>query len=150
MRRIICLVLLLALAGCESRFNPFNWFSGRDEPLPPAEATPDPITLDRRQMIARVDTLQIEESRGGLILIAYGTAPTPGYWASALLLENRGLPRDGVLTYQFRVARPPEGSVPPGAQPVRITAATLVENRQLAGVSQIVVRSQSQAISVRP
>ena len=137
MRVFLLVILCLSVMAC-----------GQRREIPPAETRPDQIDTDGRPLLPLVTSGRLDETRGGVILSATGVVPTRGYWAGALIPENRGRPVDGVITYQLRVAPPRPDLAQPGQ--TEIVAATVVRNRDLVGVRQIVVRAREGAISLRP
>lgn len=138
----------LLLAGCgairESRLNPFNWFGRSEErvALPVAEPAADP-----RALAAEVLSLDIEPYPGGAIIKATARTPNQGWWDAELVA--RPLDENGVLVYDFRIF-PPLTATPAGtAQSREVTVATAISDIKLDGVTEIVVRGESNARASR-
>lgn len=152
MKTPISALLLSAfvLSGCASKFNPLNWFK-RDtesETLAPLE---DPnVIIDQRGMVDQVISLQIEKTGGGAIIHAVGLSPTQGFWDAELIPENGERPVNGVLSYQFRIERPPgvEGIVNQRSR--EIVVGHFVSSFKLRGVSQIRVIGARTALVSKP
>ena len=134
------LVASLVLAACgglrDSRVNPLNWFgAGSSEPtLGPTRAD-----NDRRQLVPQVSALTVERTSTGAIVRAEAVMPTAGYWDVALIPENHGRPRDGVMTYRFVAASPREPVSVAAAAPRTITAAAVLSVYDLEVIREIVV-----------
>ncbi len=153
MRPTIALTLsaMIATTGCarvaDSRLNPFNWFNrgavtapvdsaGAIKPLVAPEARNREI--DGRVLVSTVTGLDIARTPNGGIVRATGTAPTGAFNAQLVPVAQNG----GTLTLAFRVEQGPGNG---GAQ--RITAATLLDNADLAGVRRVIVQAQQNSAS---
>lgn len=154
MRRslLAAMTALLLVSACakmrESRINPFNWFQRSTETtLAPAAGYVTPT--DDRLLVDQVLDLVVEPIPGGVILRATGLPPTQGFWDAELVPENGGKPVDGVLTYRFAVAAPPEAK-PVSTQPSReIIVAIFLSNIDLEPIRMITVQGARNARSVR-
>ena len=129
--------------GFSARLNPFNWFK-RSAPTEVVEvATP----ADPRALVDRVISLSIDSYPGGAIVRATGLPPSQGWWSAELVA--RPVDEKGVLVYDFRVF-PPPGPTPPGPQQSReIAVAADLTDRDLAGITQIVVQGANDARASR-
>ncbi|MCV2873292.1 hypothetical protein OEZ71_13410 [Defluviimonas sp. WL0050] len=137
------LILALTLGACgkvrESRLNPFNWFGRSETVVVATEGVVPGRPDDPRVLVADVTDMEVARQPGGAIIRASGLPPTQGWWDTALVPENDGVPVDGVLTYRFVLAEP-LGTKPVSTRQSReLTAATYISDIKLAGVSQIVV-----------
>lgn len=145
MRAPLLLILsaALILGGCatvrDSRLNPFNWFGGSTETT--VAVAPGRIAVaDPRPLVDLVVEMNVERTPGGAIVQATGRPPRQGYWM-AELVQLPGTPgENGVLVYDFRVARP-DGPTRVGTEPSReVTAGAFLSDQDLAAVRSIVVR----------
>ncbi len=150
-RLIVAISLLGMLSGCagiaESRFNPFNWFAGGEEveTLVPLDARP----ADPRPLVDQVTELVIERAPGGAIVRARGLPPTQGHYDGALVRETRDGPRDGVLTYQFRIVPPPEPQRVSTPRSREVVVGLFLSDQTLQGVREIRVEAARNARSAR-
>lgn len=134
------LVTGLILTACgglrDSRANPLNWFGrGTSEPtLGPTRAQDD-----RRPLVPQVSALTVERTSTGAIVRAEAVMPTAGYWNVALIPENRGRPRDGVMSYRFVASPPREPVALAAAAPRTITAAATLSIFDLEVIREIEV-----------
>lgn len=144
----------MLLAGCESRYNPANWF-GRDEPPPVTEEAEEVVRRDPRPSIDQVISLRSERVPGGALVTAVGLPPTQGWFAAALIPEatdiaDRPVPENGVLSFRFVVV-PPQTPQQAGTQASReVTVGTFLPDSRLAGVRSIVVKGERSQRSTRP
>ena len=142
-------LLIATTAGCgrlaDSRINPFNWFgASRSAPAPAA-----PVDADARLLMPQVTKLVVEKMPTGVIVRATGVPPTQGWWKAELVPDDFGIPKDGVLTYRFRIWNPP---APTDASTVRsreITAAAYISTPKLAEISKIVVVGETNQMETR-
>lgn len=147
------LIGALTLSACgrvaESRLNPFNWF-GRSEAAPAATPVPaaDAVPEDGRLTVAEVTGLEVTRTPGGALVVARGLPPTQGWWDAELMALNDGVPVDGVLTYAFRVAQPPESRRVSTPQSRELTAGVFLSDQSLDGVRRIVVQGTANSRSV--
>ena len=143
MRRPLLAMLALTLAtGACGRLNPGNWFAASTPA--PVSAPNDALPADPRPLIAQVTSLGIEETPDGAIVRATGLPPTQGYWQAALVPRPV---QDGVLVFDFR-AVPPITAQPvstPASREVTVAAALGAAN--LAGLRQIVVQGEANALA---
>ena len=156
-RRLISSVVILALlSGCsgwrDSRMNPGNWFGGGEAAVPDTLVPIEAMTaVDGRPLVAQVTALSVEPTPGGIILRATGLPSTQGYSRGALVLENQdGVPVDGTLTFQFRVA-PPIGPASVGTPPSReMVVGVFLTRQNLRGVTTLRVLGEGNERSIRP
>ncbi len=148
-RTLIAITLILGLAACESRFNPFNWFSGGEETVALYPEGGFPVDNDPRVVVSEVSELVVLRASGGAIIRATGIPPRQGYWDGELVAENDETPVNGVLTYVFRVAEPfveTRASTPYSRQ---VIVAHFISDTKLAGVSQIRVLGELNSRTAR-
>lgn len=139
---LLALALVLALGACSaisgSRLNPFNWFGGsRAQTNQTVQQLAPNERADGRFLVDQVIALRINRTPGGAIVEAVGLPPTQGYWSAELVALNDGRAADGVLSYEFRVARPTSPQAQGIQQSREITVAAAVSNLRLNGVRQI-------------
>lgn len=159
----VLLIGSLALAGCNSKLNPANWFgSGRSVPVQGSADNaliPEhrPGLLSRReapdlsQPIAQVSDLVVERKRGGAILRATGVATRQGAFEARLVPTDPELRPDetATLTFDFLVVYP-EGETETGSTHTRsITAAYSLTDHQLENIRAIQVRGAENALESR-
>lgn len=138
----------LLTSACSSRLNPLNWF-GRDRSEPVAAVQAPGGVVDARPFVTEIVSLRVDRAPGGAIVNTVGRTSTQGYWEPALLIENRGVPVDGVLTIQFRASGPYKRAAQGTERSREITAAVYLTDQEMAGVRTIVVRGASNQRSVR-
>lgn len=151
---LLSTALITSLTGCarlaDSRMNPLNWFgssrpavatnTAEQRPLVPANRVVD--VVDGREMIATLNSLQVDRAPAGAIIRATGLAPRQGYYNAQLV--NAGV-ENGTLVLQFR-AQAPAGFEPEGTPESReITAAYAIDTNSLAGIRRIRVEAASNA-----
>ncbi|MBE2278399.1 MAG: hypothetical protein IAE87_19125 [Rhodobacteraceae bacterium] len=140
----VILTVTLALAGCASRWNPWNWFR-RSAPVERVDTAGVPV--DPRQLVATVETMTVEATPTGAIVRATGLSPTQGWWDAELVaLPDAG---EGRLVLEFRILPP---VVPKAANTPRsreVTVAYSVSARKLEGLREIVVQGAGNARAVR-
>lgn len=157
---ILVLAASLAVSGCSSRLNPINWF----DRTPSTPTTLEPrggyaASDDSRQAIPQIISAKWEPLNEGRLLVVTGVTPTKGWWDAALIPETpqaAGRLRpdaDGVLRLRF-VANPPLPDSPDARLPANpavdsITAAVALSNLRLSGITQVIVTSGSNAVSLR-
>ncbi|MCO6382505.1 MAG: hypothetical protein JXQ91_00940 [Vannielia sp.] len=144
---LAAMALVTVLSGCsrlaESRINPFNWFGGSRSEARTATAVETVAVRDSRQLVGQVTQLTAERTAGGAIITAVGLPPSQGYWNAELVPATPdGLPRNGVMVYDFRVERPLEFQREGSPYSRQITVALHLSNVELASISRIVVRGQ--------
>ncbi len=157
-RAAVWVLAAAVLAGCGggnreqgsggSGLNPFNWFrSGPEvETLVPLQIEQE---IERRPLIAQVQSARAERLPGGVIIRATGIAREQGFWQADLVATDGGLP-SGVLTLRFLAAPHPDVQPVGSARTRQITTGTFLSTQDLAGVRTIRVISASNAVSVRP
>ena len=155
-RAILAATLLALLAGCggDSGLNPLRWLGSRSETetLVPVEAAALP---DTRPLMYQVTSLRLDPTYTGAILRATGLAPTQGWWAGELVAEERAPAPPGslaardVLTYTFRAVPPPGPTRVSTPQSREVVVGLTLTNRELAGVREIRVRGDRNALAVR-
>ena len=131
--RIGAILAVAALAGCGSGPSPLSLFgSKRDRTIEAARADPAQPTVDQ------VVSLDVAQTRSGVIVSAVGLPPTQGFWEANLVRVPSGDP--SVLLLDFRILRPLTRH-PVGTQPSREVLAGLALSRQdLAGIRSIAVQ----------
>lgn len=144
LRAVILVSVIVSLAACESRINPFNWFGGERE----QRITVDPTAtgggedVDGRLLAAEITQLSVEQSTSGAIVRATGVTPAQGYFDAELVLVEA---TETTLVYEFRVA-PPLDQGTAGLQTIAV--ATDLTVGELAGIRNITVISQNNRRSV--
>jgi hypothetical protein len=149
-RPILTCALCGLLAGCESSYNPVNWFGGGDEAEIALAA--DGLPVNPQNLIDQVTGVVLERAPGGVILRATGLPPTMGFWNAALVPVDPDLRPDenGVLALDFR-ALPPPTPQPAGAPAAReIVAGYFLTEQTLRGVRTVSVRGERNARDIRP
>ncbi len=158
------LLSLIALMGCGSAANPFNWFDND----PPDESVLEPIDADnplipeqnglfnssnrvevyRGTPIDAISDLTIERVPGGAIIRATGRSATLGAYNARLTPKNgEEVPVDGVLTYTLDAEYT---QVVGGAPETRdIIVARQLTNQELEGARTIRVEGQQNALERR-
>lgn len=104
-----------------------------------------------RDLIAQVTALRTDKTASGVIVHAEGMPPRQGYWDAELVAENDGNPdENGIVTFVFRVApsRPGTRTGTPYSRKVHV--ATFLSTAALAGVTQIRVVGENNAMTSRP
>ncbi|MFT4150496.1 MAG: hypothetical protein QM656_09880 [Paracoccaceae bacterium] len=139
---IACLALTLALGGCGSRLNPFNWFH-RAERVERVQDTPE-TAADKRQLIQQVTHVTFDPYPGGVIVRATGLPPTQGWWEAELV--PRKVDEEGVLVYDFRVFAPMTQQSVNTPRSREITAAASLSDYKLAGIKRVVVQGEANAL----
>lgn len=163
-------VLTLALAGCDSRANPMNWFGNNDAVIVRSEeAGPEPeanplipnsrstilrsITSDGNQaysgtLVAQVSDVQIERAPGISVVRVTGVARSLGAFDVRLIPVTP--PDNTTLRLELR-ARQPSDTVGQGTETARrVTTAFSLTDQTLAFVRNIEVVSQQNTRSIRP
>lgn len=164
----VLLVASTLLSGCggwrDSGWNPSNWF-GRGRAVsvdaPPGAVNPlipegrrgifqRPEKEDRSELIAAVKELRIERDPNGAIVYVTGLAARDGAYSAQLRLETEDLPpKDGVITFTFRVVYP-KGPTPTGTERTRtIVEAHSLTTQELQGVKAIRVVAAQNALESR-
>ena len=134
-RVVVLLGVVLGLAACESRINPFNWFGGPREERITVDENLAP--LDPRGLVAQVVDLSIDPLPSGAIVTATGRPGRQGFWLAELIEVERA---DGRIVFEFRVAEP-LGQTRQGTPRSReVIAAIDLSNQDLAQIREIVVQ----------
>lgn len=147
----ILLCAALVMTGCsriaDSRINPLNWFD-RGTVSAPVDGTgtirplvSDAVrnrTIDARGLVSTVSTLDIARTANGAIIRATGAAPAGAFNAQLVPVSQDA----GTLTLAFRVE---QGAASGGTQIV--TAARLLDNRELASISRVTVQAAQNSAS---
>jgi hypothetical protein len=142
----LSVLLLLAACGSGQRtwYNPFGWFGGSQETESLVQDVGTP--QDPRPLVDQVLSLSVEPFDGGAIIRATGLPQTQGFWAAELIAEPVV---DGRAGFRFVVV-PPMEPMRVSTQPSReITVATTLTNRELEGISEIIVTGARNARSSR-
>ena len=142
----LSVLLLLAACGSGQRtwYNPFGWFGGSQETESLVQDVGTP--QDPRPLVDKVLSLSVEPFDGGAIIRATGLPQTQGFWAAELIAEPVV---DGRAGFRFVVV-PPMEPMRVSTQPSReITVATTLTNRELEGISEIIVTGARNARSSR-
>lgn len=144
-RILITLLLVLGLAGCASRLNPWNWFGGdREQRIEVVETVEE---VDGRQLVAEIVSLDVVPNPGGAVISAMGLPPRQGYWEADLVEIGR---ENGELVFEFRVYEPVDPNTPVSTQRSReILAGTALSRFDLAGIRSITVIGQQNRRTVR-
>ncbi len=143
-RPFLVLTLVVALAGCASRWNPFNWFRGSV----PAERVEGAATPgETRPLVAVVESLAIEQTSTGAIVRATGLTPTQGWWNAALVAKPVG--EDGRLVLDFRIAPPPAPTGVNSQRSREVTVAYALSRVKLETIREIVVQGEINARALR-
>ena len=131
------------LAACGTRLNPFNWFGrGEETEIVPAEAVVDP-----RPLVPQVTRLVVDPHPSGAIIRATGLPPRQGWYDGALLRVPGTEP--GVLGYQLRAYAPHYQTLVSTPASRELVVATFVNSDTLAGVREIRVSGEFNALSAR-
>jgi hypothetical protein len=146
-RLTLALCAVLALAACNTRLNPLNWF-GRSEPAAPVALVPA-AAADPRDLVAEVLTMQVEALPGGAILRATGRTPTQGWWDAELVLREGPDADPAAPVYDFRILPPVIRMDVNTPQSREVTAGLYLSDVDLAGVRSITVQGAGNARAVR-
>ncbi len=147
--RLIAVVALGLLAGCQSRLNPFTWFGPSEERVVLVPAGGFARSVDRRPLVDQVTALAVEPVVGGAVVRATGLPLVQGYWDGDLVSLNDFTAEAGVLTLEFRI-RPPSAPTAVSTEASREVVTGLYISRQkLEGVREIRVVGARNLRSVR-
>lgn len=146
----------MVLAGCETRWNPVNWFGRSQEATLPVAAaeTPTIVPQDPRPSVDQVVELTVDRVEGGALITAMGVPATQGWFEADLVpdtrdIEGRPQAEDGELAFRF-VAVPPPTPQPAGSPRSRqISASVFVSSQRLEGARTITVKGQTNQRSSR-
>ena len=138
---LLTLTLVVSLAGCgairDSKVNPFNWF-GKSRAEKTTTVVVDPNARDDgRVLVDQVTSMRVNRTPAGAVVEVIGLPPTQGYWEADIFALNDGYPVEGVLTYEFRVAKPIVQSRQGTPTSREITAGIAISNARLQGVRSI-------------
>ncbi len=135
LRAALILSVILTLAACESRINPFNWFGGDREQRVRVEpdASGRPVVVDGRVLANELIQMSVEQTTTGAIVRATGIVPVQGFYDAELVLVER---TETSVVYEFRVEQPRANAIA-GVQ--QISVATELTVGELAGVRSITV-----------
>jgi hypothetical protein len=132
------------LAACNSRLNPVNWFgSGRRT----EEVAPPDVVDDPRPLVPQVTRLAVDPHPSGAIIRATGLPPRQG-WYDAELIRVPGNDA-AVLSYQLRAYPPHYRTLVSTPRSREIIVATFISADKLAGVREVRVSGEFNALSAR-
>jgi hypothetical protein len=144
---MLCLCAVLALAACDSRLNPFNWF-GQSEPVEDLVLVPA-APGDPRPLVAEILEVTAEPMPGGAILTVTARAATQGWWDADLVLREGDGTDPAAPVYDFRVQPPLRPAPVSTPQSREVTAAVFLSDDELDGVRSITVQGAANARAVR-
>jgi len=134
LRLTLCLTVILSLAACGTRLNPFNWFGNdREERVTVVETDDDG---DIRPLVTEVLSMSVDAVPQGAIIRATGLPPTQGYWGADLVEVER---TDREVIYEFRVVPPLEQRPASTQQSREVIVGTQLSTFELAGIRTITV-----------
>ena len=157
MRLLVLLAFAVSLSGCsriaDSKANPLNWFGNAADAtatgpvevpsLIPNRASNKAVIVDQWALITRVNSIEVNNASGGVLVTAKGQPARAGGYNLDLVpagFEN------GVLTLEFKIAYPQSttsGAVTP------LTSSRFIKDSALGGVRQIRVVSAQNSLSRR-
>ncbi len=164
--RIPVLILLsatLTLSGCQSRWNPANWWG--DDPVPVGEVNPliPDATDDGRSFfqakkvaefvgspIQSVTSVEIHKVAEGNMVMVVGVASSHGVSNVRLIPANDGIPEGGVLTLELRGIYPEEPILGGSDVTREVTTAVVLTDQHLQGARTIRVAAANNSIDRRP
>ena len=136
LRTAIFAAMILGLAGCSTRLNPFNWF-GNDRQEQRIEVVQVEEFVDPRPLVADVISLEVDQVDGGAIIRAVGRAERQGYWEAELVeISNE----DGLMLFEFRVVPPRDDTAEGTPRAREILVGTFRSANELRGVTRISVQ----------
>lgn len=136
LRVTLALALILSLAACGSRLNPFNWFGGDREERIAAREVVETEPGDLRQLVAEVVDLSVDPTPQGAIVRAMGRPPVQGYWEAELVEVERS---DSAIVYEFRVFPPNTQTREGTPQSREVVVGANLSNFDLAGIRTVTV-----------
>lgn len=159
------LISTVAISGCSTKANPFNWFGGGSSApvAAPSENTnaliPERSGLFRSnneevvfigQPLDTVSNMVLERVPDGIIIRVTGVAALQGFYAVQLTPENDDeVAVDGVLTYFLQgLQGPSAGSGTPESR--EVVAARKVSDQTLRNTKTIRVEAKNNAVQARP
>ena len=136
LRATLALALILSLAACGTRLNPFNWFGGDREERNAVIEAASPETTDGRQLVAEVVDLAVDPTPQGAIVRAMGRPPVQGFWEAELVEVERS---DGGIVYEFRVFPPITPTREGTPQSREVIVGANLTNADLSGIRTVTV-----------
>jgi hypothetical protein len=135
---------LAPLAACNSRYNPVNWFGGGQRST---EIAPPGAVLDPRPIVPQVTRLVVDPHPSGAIIRVTGLPPRQG-WYDGELVPVPGTDAT-LLSYQLRAYPPHYQTLVSTPRSRELVVATFVSADKLAGVREIRVSGELNALSSR-
>ena len=142
LRAPLALMCVLALAGCDTRFNPLNWFGGDREQRVSVDPSVVNQAVDPRPLVTEITQLSVEQTTSGAIVRATGITPSQGFFEADLVPVERS---GSALVYEFRAASPVDAGAP-GIQ--NIVAGISLSVGELQGIRSITVIAATNRRSV--
>lgn len=148
----VLLISGMVLSGCgsvrDSGLNPFNWF-GRSAPSTvDADANVNPLIPRKRRSLVRpektyqgrpvgdVTDVTVERIPGGAIIRATGIADRQGPYEVQLTKDDAGS-SGNTMSYVFNVVTARGAAAGGSAASRRVTVATYLTEKELAGIRRI-------------
>jgi hypothetical protein len=152
--RLALLLSCLALAGCGSSWNPFNW-GQTEEVIIRSEGgdagSPDMLTVpDPRPQMPRVVALSIDRMPTGAILTARGLPPRQGWWGAELVPVPAARAPAGTLAFVFKAVPAPAPQQVGTERSREVVVARTITLGALEGMSRIVVVAGENQMAIRP
>lgn len=149
MKPIVVLMIAVALIGPGCSGNSFsNWLNPKPTTTLEPKGGYKPVAVDNRPVIEEITSLRVENTLGGVILIAEGLPPTQGFWEADLVPVETGDAKSTSRKFEFR-ARPPISPAPTGSTASRkIEAGIYLSNQDLEGARTLTVVSLKSTRSV--
>lgn len=121
-----------------------NIFRNRNKETTPLEQRI--VKDDTRVLISNVDSVQVDQYHGGLLITARGKIDNLGYSDVDLIAVNNGFPDEkGLLTYEFKAAAPEEPIAGRTTRAHEVFAGASVNLRRTSLVKRIrVIAAQNQ------
>jgi len=135
--RLIALVSLGLLAGCQSRLNPFTWFGPSEERVVLIPAGGFAASVDRRALVDQVTALAVEPVVGGAVVRATGLPPVQGYWDGDLVPPTDFAAENGILTLDFRISPPAVATAVSTEASREVVTGLFISRQKLEGVREI-------------
>ena len=144
---LVPLLLVCVIAACSnSRSNPFSGESREERNR--MQVLEERASAEDRELVAHVSAARADSNPDGVILIATGLPETQGYWNAQLVPLNDEFPVEGVLSYEFVVAKPEDSNSVGTPESREIVVGRKIGNRKLRGVSGIRIVSASNVRSL--
>jgi len=134
LRLTLCLTLILSVAACGTRLNPFNWFGGDREERIAVVDTTEPA--DPRPLMTEILSLSVESTAQGAIVRVTGLPPSQGYWGADLVETDR---TGNAIVYEFRAVPPLDAAAQGTPASREVVVGTQLSNFDLAGIRTITV-----------